>query len=66
MGSWQEPLPGWMESLFGPAGMFVGVGMGLIHAAYIHSEMITDIVPVDMTANCIIAASWKNCTTDYK
>lgn len=66
MASWREPIPGWVNNLYGPMGMFVGIGFGLIHVVYSDMKMKTDVVPVDMVANCIIAASWKAENTDIK
>lgn len=66
MGSWQEPLPGWVNNMYGPIGIIIGTGLGIIHAIYVKMNLITDVVPIDLTANCIIAASWNNCSTNYR
>eukprot|EP00286_Rhodomonas_abbreviata_P021695 CAMPEP_0181299832 /NCGR_PEP_ID=MMETSP1101-20121128/6563_1 /TAXON_ID=46948 /ORGANISM="Rhodomonas abbreviata, Strain Caron Lab Isolate" /LENGTH=325 /DNA_ID=CAMNT_0023405021 /DNA_START=219 /DNA_END=1193 /DNA_ORIENTATION=- len=45
-----EPMPGWMDSLVGPA--------GLLHTAPGREEMVVDFVPVDLVINALLAAAW--------
>lgn len=31
-GAWKEPLPGWVDSFIGPAGLSLAAGLGALHA----------------------------------
>jgi len=58
--SWLEPLPGWIDVMFGPAGLFLAAGMGALKVMLGKSENVTDLIPVDIVCNAIIAAAWRN------
>lgn len=53
-----EPLPGWIDNLYGPTGIVTGVMTGIIKSIPCDINAVTDLVPVDMTVNALIAASW--------
>jgi len=57
-GSWKEPLPGWVDSLIGPAGLVLAAGLGALHTMPGLPDCIMDVIPVDLVANTILAASW--------
>jgi len=57
--TWKEPVPGWVDNLNGPTGLFLIAGIGVMRTAVIHEDLLVDGVPVDTCANLIIAAAWK-------
>jgi len=56
----QEPLPGWIDVLLGPAGLFVATGVGALRVMKGSNQNIADFVPVDIVCNAILAAGWRN------
>eukprot|EP01126_Amoeba_proteus_P029801 TRINITY_DN2943_c0_g1_i13.p1 TRINITY_DN2943_c0_g1~~TRINITY_DN2943_c0_g1_i13.p1 ORF type:complete len:483 (-),score=78.56 TRINITY_DN2943_c0_g1_i13:83-1531(-) len=57
-GAWQYPLPGWVDSLIGPAGLSLAAGLGALHAMPGLPDGIMDIIPVDLVVNAILAATY--------
>eukprot|EP00058_Branchiostoma_floridae_P027307 XP_002612798.1 hypothetical protein BRAFLDRAFT_233067 [Branchiostoma floridae] len=53
-----KPSPGWCDNFSGPVQLSVAVGTGLLRFMRGKNSAYADIVPVDMTANLIIAAAW--------
>ncbi|KAK7595546.1 hypothetical protein V9T40_013371 [Parthenolecanium corni] len=56
--TWKEPLRGWINIMYGPLGLFLGFGLGILH---IHDgdlrDETVDMVPVDMVVNSLICAT---------
>ncbi|XP_049883820.1 fatty acyl-CoA reductase wat-like [Pectinophora gossypiella] len=59
--SYREPSPGWLDisCAQGPSGLVIGCGLGVLHAIMVQPEIKTDLVPVDLVNNTVIAAGWK-------
>lgn len=57
--SYNEPVRGWIDNVYGPTGLMVGLGTGVIHTYFGDETHVTDIVPVDMVTNALIASSWR-------
>lgn len=53
-----EPVPGWIDNMYGPTGMLIGVAAGLIRVFHVHKDNNAEIVPVDMCVNSLLAAAW--------
>lgn len=51
---WKEPIPGWTDSLNGPAGLLIGAGKGVIRTMYMKGNAVADYVSVDLVANALI------------
>jgi alcohol-forming fatty acyl-CoA reductase len=64
----EEPMPGWIDNVYGPIGLSVAIGKGLLHVIYCNKYANQNIVPVDIVIKAIIVASWKvgltNSTAD--
>ncbi|XP_075233045.1 fatty acyl-CoA reductase wat-like isoform X1 [Lycorma delicatula] len=61
-GSSKEPTPGWVDNLYGPSGAVIGCTAGLLRVLECDPYVISDLIPVDMVANIIIASVWNlNC-----
>src|SRR5690554_5142384 len=56
----QEPLPGWVDVMLGPAGLFISTGMGALHVMRGNPDCVADFVPVDLVCNAILTAAWRN------
>jgi len=52
-----EPLPGWIDNVYGPTGAVVGAGVGLIRTLQVDSTGCANIVPVDMACNALLASA---------
>ena len=57
-----EPVRGWIDNLYGPGGVILSAGTGLMHTHLTDPDKVADIVPVDMTVNALIAATWDTAT----
>ncbi|CAM1304655.1 FAR2 (predicted) [Pycnogonum litorale] len=56
--SWKEPMPGWIDNYNGPTGTMLAISSGLLRSLLIDLDRFTDIVPVDIVVNMMIAAAW--------
>nr|CAD7262774.1 unnamed protein product [Timema shepardi] len=56
--SLKEPVCGWIDNVYGPNGAGIGAFAGLLRTGVIHAETKLNMIPVDMVANCIIAAAF--------
>jgi fatty acyl-CoA reductase len=54
-----EPVCGWIDNAYGPTGVYVGAGTGLIRTVQIDGNTTADIVPVDMAVNSLIVSAWE-------
>lgn len=55
----EEPVPGWIDNLYGPTGLMVGYGAGIIRVMRYQDDCDADIVPADMSVNCLLAIGYK-------
>lgn len=63
--TYKEPLRGWIDNMYGPTGIVVGVAAGLLRVLYIHKNNRAEIVPVDMCVNSLIASAYDIGTNTY-
>lgn len=54
----KDPLPGWCDNFNGVTGMMAGVGTGILRSFHGDWKCMSDMVPVDMTVNAMVAAAW--------
>ncbi|XP_063988303.1 fatty acyl-CoA reductase wat-like isoform X2 [Diachasmimorpha longicaudata] len=54
----KEPIPGWINNLYGPTGVVLGAGIGLLHTLHCDAKNVADIIPADYVINNILAAAW--------
>ncbi|XP_011705445.1 PREDICTED: fatty acyl-CoA reductase 1-like, partial [Wasmannia auropunctata] len=55
----KEPILGWLDNVYGPIGLFVGCGQGLIRVACCNINVNQNLVPVDIVIKAILVMSWK-------
>lgn len=54
----QEPIPGWIDNLYGPTGVTAGASTGILKTLHCNPKVNANIVPVDLTVNALIASAW--------
>ncbi|KAK9500161.1 hypothetical protein O3M35_001474 [Rhynocoris fuscipes] len=57
VGTYQEPIIGWTDNPYGPTGIVVGAGCGIVHTLHADIECIANLVPVDMTVAALITSA---------
>ncbi len=55
--SYEEPSPGWTDTLAAGGGITFACGSGLMHYVYAAGSAVVDLVPVDYVSNLILAAT---------
>lgn len=60
--TYREPVRGWIDNVYGPTGLVVGAGTGVLHTYFGNSDVITDMIPVDMVVNALICATKETAT----
>lgn len=63
--SLRHPFPGWIENLNGPSGIVVGAGKGLLHVFAAKSTARSDMLPVDIAIDTLIAVAWEIAVDRY-
>jgi alcohol-forming fatty acyl-CoA reductase len=63
--SYKEPVPGWVDSLNGPAGLMMGAAKGVIRSMLLDGSLETELIPVDTAINGIILTA-KHIATQAK
>jgi len=56
--AWMEPVPGWIDSINGPSGLYIAAGKGLLRSMIADGRVVADLVPVDLPINMMIAMGW--------
>ncbi|XP_039307351.1 putative fatty acyl-CoA reductase CG5065 [Solenopsis invicta] len=54
-----DPFPGWIDNVYGPIGLFIAGGKGIIKVGYCDKYVRENVVPVDIVIKTILTASWK-------
>ncbi|KAK3917608.1 Fatty acyl-CoA reductase wat [Frankliniella fusca] len=55
----REPVAGWIDNLYGPGGVVLASGCGLMRVLNVNGKRVADMVPVDMACNALLAAAWE-------
>ncbi|CAI6352248.1 unnamed protein product [Macrosiphum euphorbiae] len=53
-----EPVPGWINNIYGPTGVVAATGVGLLRCMIADPDKIADIVPGDFVSNAVVASAW--------
>lgn len=59
MSTKSEPVSGWLDNPYGPAGLLVAYVTGVLRTVRCHINKVAEVVPVDMLVNALIATSWR-------
>ncbi len=62
----KEPLPGWVDSLNGPAGLMMGAAKGVIRSMLVDGDLAAEIIPVDTAINAAIIIAKHIATQELK
>lgn len=57
--TYNEPIRGWSDNVYGPTGAIVGAGTGVIRVLQVDGKRVANMVPVDLVINSLIAVAWK-------
>lgn len=55
--TYKEPQPAWINNLYGPTGVFIAAGLGLLRILHCDRAVNANLVPVDMCVNSLIVAA---------
>lgn len=58
IGTVEEPLPGWVNNMYGPTGIAAAAGLGLLRTLHADGDKKSNVVPCDYVINAMIAAAW--------
>ncbi|XP_063241996.1 fatty acyl-CoA reductase wat-like isoform X5 [Bacillus rossius redtenbacheri] len=53
----REPIPGWLDNMYGPISIVTGVGTGVLRVNNADIDLVLDLVPADMVTNCILSVA---------
>lgn len=56
----KEPIPGWINNVYGPTGVVAAAAVGLLHVLQVDQNSKANIVPCDFVVNALIASAWNN------
>lgn len=59
MSTYREPIRSWIDNLYGPTGVLIGAGTGVLRTLHGDVTKTAELVPVDLVVNSMIAASYK-------
>lgn len=63
--SLKEPIPGWVDNIYGPIGMISGVLKGVMHIIYQRHNTHYDMIPVDIVVKSLLHVIWKRGLITY-
>jgi len=61
----EEPIPGWVDNIYGPMGLSVSAGIGILRVLYMNEYICEDVVPVDIVIKAVLVVIWKLGLTKY-
>jgi fatty acyl-CoA reductase len=56
--TWRDPVPGYIDNLYGPIGMMLAVGKGAARAMYCDQKSYGDFLPCDIAINGVFICVW--------
>ncbi|XP_061396164.1 fatty acyl-CoA reductase wat [Musca vetustissima] len=58
MSTYQDPIPGWTDNLYGPSGLCTWSARGMVRCIYGNSKCKANMVPADYCVNAMISCAW--------
>lgn len=65
LATYREPVRGWIDNIYGPTGVIVGAGQGVLHVWFVDEDIVPDLIPVDIAVNALICATKETATKKY-
>jgi alcohol-forming fatty acyl-CoA reductase len=62
----REPIVGWIDNMYGPSGIVLGVAAGLLRVMLIDSNQRTELVPVDYCVNSLLQSAYDVAKNSYE
>ncbi|CAH1118467.1 unnamed protein product [Phaedon cochleariae] len=62
--TYKEPIPGWIDNLYGPTGVVAGAISGVLRVVANNPDNTCDLVPVDTCVAGLVAAAWDVSSKD--
>lgn len=56
--TYKEPIPGWIDNLYGPTGCCAGAITGVLRVLFCNPKLVADIVPIDTCVSALISTAW--------
>ncbi|KAM7359762.1 waterproof isoform 1-T2 [Cochliomyia hominivorax] len=63
--TYREPITGWIDNMYGPCGIIVGVGSGVLRVFWGNMDNKAHLVPVDLCVNALLASAWDIARNTY-
>ncbi|XP_075145603.1 waterproof [Haematobia irritans] len=63
--TYREPVSGWIDNMYGPCGIIVGVGSGVMRIFSGKVENKAHMVPVDLCVNALLTSAWDIARNTY-
>lgn len=64
--SYEEPYPGWVDSINGPMGVLIGASSGFLRTVHGDGDIVADLIPCDFAVNAIIVAAASVASSDNR
>jgi fatty acyl-CoA reductase len=64
--TYKEPVPGWVNNLYGPNGTAAGIYTGLLRIGRLRGDIPCHVLPADYCVNGILASGWDVAETGYE
>ncbi|XP_034488536.1 fatty acyl-CoA reductase wat-like [Drosophila innubila] len=59
LGTFREPIPGWIDNLYGPLSILLGCAVGVLRVMIVDVYTQANVGPVDYCANMVLSTAWK-------
>ncbi|XP_039738338.1 fatty acyl-CoA reductase 2 [Pteropus medius] len=56
--TWQEPFPGWIDTMNGISKIIIATGKGLLQLQAVEPTNVVDLIPADTVINLTLAVGW--------
>ncbi|KAL6254616.1 hypothetical protein P5V15_013924 [Pogonomyrmex californicus] len=60
-----EPYSGWIDNVYGPIGLLVSGGKGLLRITFCQTNICQDWIPIDIVIKSLLQVIWKRGTIPY-
>ncbi|XP_030573576.1 fatty acyl-CoA reductase wat-like [Drosophila novamexicana] len=64
IGSYKEPVSGWIDNIYGPIAILLGTACGILRIFRVNVHAQANMVPVDYCANLTLASVWQTAKED--